>query len=348
MAVVSSGQVSLNDLHVEAGGTSGTECSFNDSDIRGLIAKGSGAQMAMNEWYGAAAETVLTSVAQVNGEDQRQEILASDFISSGETLRIPSNIWVWSDSTSTAALTIDISCTIINEGKIIGRGGNGGGTGGAGGPAIKINSGVTGVTIENASGAYIAGGGGGGGCECGGGGGAGGGDGANGRDGFGGRGLGGSLNAVGGTAASYNYIAGYGNGGGGGGAGAGGGDSWASTQSAGWAGIWSGGGGGRKLGSGATGGSGGTTRFHTGNYGSGMAYKGGDGGANGNAGQNGPYRGANGYFLNGQIYSGSGGGGWGAAGGTNNGRAGGAGGKAVDDSGVTYTLTNNGTVYGGT
>ena len=29
-----SGTISLNDMHVEAGGTSGTTCSFDDRDIR--------------------------------------------------------------------------------------------------------------------------------------------------------------------------------------------------------------------------------------------------------------------------------------------------------------------------
>ena len=55
MPVPSSGAISLNDFHVEAGGTSGTQCSINDADIRGLIGKGSGSQMAFNEWYGASA-----------------------------------------------------------------------------------------------------------------------------------------------------------------------------------------------------------------------------------------------------------------------------------------------------
>ena len=57
MAVPSSGAISLNDFHVEAGGTSGTQASLNDSDIRGLISKSSGAQMAFNEWYGASSFT---------------------------------------------------------------------------------------------------------------------------------------------------------------------------------------------------------------------------------------------------------------------------------------------------
>tara|TARA_Y100000593_G_scaffold12471_4_gene22925 strand:+ start:8215 stop:9525 length:1311 start_codon:yes stop_codon:yes gene_type:complete len=36
MTITSSGQVSLNDLHVEVGGTSGTQVSMNDADIRSL------------------------------------------------------------------------------------------------------------------------------------------------------------------------------------------------------------------------------------------------------------------------------------------------------------------------
>tara|TARA_S200002703_G_scaffold44458_1_gene38882 strand:- start:6146 stop:6685 length:540 start_codon:yes stop_codon:yes gene_type:complete len=54
MAVPSSGAISLNDFHTEAGGSSGSQCSLNDSDIRGLIGKGSGATMSFNEWYGAS------------------------------------------------------------------------------------------------------------------------------------------------------------------------------------------------------------------------------------------------------------------------------------------------------
>ena len=34
MALQNSGAISLNDIHVEMGGTSGTQCSLNDSDIR--------------------------------------------------------------------------------------------------------------------------------------------------------------------------------------------------------------------------------------------------------------------------------------------------------------------------
>jgi hypothetical protein len=59
MALQSSGVISLNDLHVEAGGSSvsGTACTINDADIRALIGKGSGVSMNIAEWYGASSYT---------------------------------------------------------------------------------------------------------------------------------------------------------------------------------------------------------------------------------------------------------------------------------------------------
>lgn len=66
MALQSSGQISLNDIHIEAGGSSGSLAGINDSDIRGLISKGSGAQMSFSEWYGAS-NTISITVLLVAG-----------------------------------------------------------------------------------------------------------------------------------------------------------------------------------------------------------------------------------------------------------------------------------------
>ena len=126
MALQTSGPISLNDIHVEAGGSSGTSASINDTDIRGLtpasgktINDSSGTQIDFFNFYGATAETSLpTGGSTINGQVQLKQISASTYISSGGTLRVPSNMWVWTDSTSTAALTIDIPCTVINDGKI--------------------------------------------------------------------------------------------------------------------------------------------------------------------------------------------------------------------------------------
>lgn len=176
MALQTSGQIAMSDIMTELGISGQT--AMNDADVRALIDKTSGAQMSMSEWYGASSEYVLTGNAQ--------EITASTYISSGGTLRFTGG-YIWSDNTSNAGITLDIPCTFINEGKVMGKGGRGGDSyqsGFNGGPAIRVTS--TGVTIVNNSGAYIAGGGGGGAGSAGaswrsgGGGGAGGGRGGNG------------------------------------------------------------------------------------------------------------------------------------------------------------------------
>lgn len=58
--------ISLNQIHVEAGGSSGTTASINDSDIRGLISKASGALMSFSDWWGASANTFTTSFSQTS------------------------------------------------------------------------------------------------------------------------------------------------------------------------------------------------------------------------------------------------------------------------------------------
>ena len=65
MALQSSGAISLNDIHIEAGGSSGTQAGINDSDIRGLIGKSSGAQMSFSEWYGASSSPQTVGFAKV-------------------------------------------------------------------------------------------------------------------------------------------------------------------------------------------------------------------------------------------------------------------------------------------
>ena len=53
-----SGSISLNQIHVEAGGTSGSQCSFDDQRIRNLTGfkKNSGVQKSFSECYGAFAD----------------------------------------------------------------------------------------------------------------------------------------------------------------------------------------------------------------------------------------------------------------------------------------------------
>lgn len=67
MALQGSGQISLDDIHVEAGGTTGTNATINDADIRGLIDKADGATMGFDEWYGASNVISMTHVKSGNG-----------------------------------------------------------------------------------------------------------------------------------------------------------------------------------------------------------------------------------------------------------------------------------------
>lgn len=52
MPLPSSGQITINQIHVEAGGGSASEVTINDTDVRAMIGKGSTAQNAFNEYYG--------------------------------------------------------------------------------------------------------------------------------------------------------------------------------------------------------------------------------------------------------------------------------------------------------
>jgi hypothetical protein len=60
MALPASGTITLNQIHVEAGGSSGTPCTLNESDIRGLIGASINSSMEFSDWYGAVNEFVLT------------------------------------------------------------------------------------------------------------------------------------------------------------------------------------------------------------------------------------------------------------------------------------------------
>ena len=61
MPLPSSGAISLNQIHIEAGGSSGTICALNDADIRDMIGKNTLSQNAFNEYYGVSASTPSVS-----------------------------------------------------------------------------------------------------------------------------------------------------------------------------------------------------------------------------------------------------------------------------------------------
>jgi len=359
MALQSSGQISLNDLHVEAGGVSGTECSLNDTDIRSIISVGDQSQdHKISLYYGASSEQSFTISSNQTGLDLATYLTNEGWNGSATAIvTINSGVWIISNSVSTAAITISNAfnnkLTLINNGIIMGRGGNGGyrGSPAAQSGGAGVSNSATGVVFTNNSGAYLAGGGGGGAASANdssgndmgsGGGGAGGGMGGPYPSSYPNGPSGGGINGYGATGSRSNPNGGYGGG-------AGGGGGAADTNDGG-----DGGGGGRRVDSvsNAIGG----TNVGRYNYGTRGAF----GGLGGTAPSTYDIPGGNGGGLNsaGSNYSqqgaakstdasGAGGGGYGAAGGNGRLQTGGSGGAAW--AGTDWaSVTNNGTIWGST
>ena len=73
MALATSGALTLDQIHVEAGGTTGTTCSLNDSDIRGLTAASGktinstlGTTIDFDDFYGASSVSTPASFGKTN------------------------------------------------------------------------------------------------------------------------------------------------------------------------------------------------------------------------------------------------------------------------------------------
>lgn len=318
MALQSSGLIKLTQIQTELGGANPISLSeyylgglYTQANNTGVPASGS---ISLSNLYDSQSGFAFTISS--NTQEANLNTLATAAGWNGTDIliaNVASGVYLWSNNTANPGLLINVAnCIVINNGYIIGRGGNGAsyaGSGQAGGPAINVTS--AGTTIQNNSGAYIAGGGGGGGSakdgtdsdRAAGGGGAGGGVGGTGYSGSGSTpGAIGQL-AANGTSYNYSTFVGYaGTGGSHGGAGGG---------------IGSGEGSG---GPGSSSISGGRQPWGTTNSGGGSgSIRGGQGGFWGQAGTTG-----SGYSLT----------------------AAGVGGAAI--SGTSPTLTDNGTIYGAT
>jgi len=73
-----SGEISLDEIHVEAGGTTSTEGSINDTDIRGLIEKSASVAMSFSEWYGASAQSIVANLGLSSGATYSDQQLGGD------------------------------------------------------------------------------------------------------------------------------------------------------------------------------------------------------------------------------------------------------------------------------
>jgi len=331
VALQTSGQISLKNIADEFGDTAPHSMSEFYGAASGVPTSGA---ISIGNFYGKSSGFTFTKTISSNTQNYN---LRNDMIAAGwdgvlpatVAITINSGVYVWASSTGTAAFTTGTmssgtTISIVNNGYIMGKGGNGGAGGGAttfsaypgsaGGPAINLN-----YPVSFTNNSYIGGGGGGGGgsgaysnygVACGGGGGAGGGTGG---------------------AADYMANNSYYPGGAGGGPGVKG----SNGQS------YTGGGGGRIMPGVATtaysqGGQAGGNGARYFNIGNGSYGRGGGGGSAGGGAVN-----------DGNIPRNSGGGGgWGASGGAGLPGGAGAGGKAVNLNGNTVTWVATGTRYG--
>jgi hypothetical protein len=200
MALNASGPISLagstagQSIAVELGLGATSQISLNDAAVRTLAGVPSGAIVMPTNFYGKANEFAFTISSNTTNANLATLATTAGWNGTSKVIAtVGSGIYVYSTSTGTPGLTVPNSfpngVEIVNNGFILGMGGNSGGAnrsnsvGLPGGNALNI---LRNVTITNNS--YIAGGGGGGGSSyrdidsdessAGGGGGAGGGIGA--------------------------------------------------------------------------------------------------------------------------------------------------------------------------
>jgi hypothetical protein len=179
MALNSSGPISLGgtatgaSIAVELGGSGTSQISLNDANVRTLAGVPAGAITIPTDFYGKSNTFFATISSDQTNLNLRTWALANGWDgNSNIQITINGGVNIYSTSTGTPALTVNGSwpngVAVVNNGKVIGRGGNGGnggtfpstpgGTGGNGGTALSVASALT--MTNNGD---LAGGGGGGG-----------------------------------------------------------------------------------------------------------------------------------------------------------------------------------------
>jgi hypothetical protein len=161
------GTISLSQVNVELLKSATATISLNDADVRALAAVPSGL-IDLQDLQGKSAVFAYTITTNQTDLNLRTLALANGWngtyaaqITIGSGVSINGSV----AANSTPALTIDGSwpngVTLINNGSILGRGGNGGGAGSAGTAGGRALTASVAVSINNVG--TIAGGGGGGG-----------------------------------------------------------------------------------------------------------------------------------------------------------------------------------------
>ena len=180
MALPASGAISLNQVNVELGNAGTASIDMNSAAVRGLFGVASGA-IAMSDGYGKSSQFAFSITStQTNANLRTLAVNAGWDQSTAVVATINSGVVMTSNTVGTPGLTINGAwpggIELVNNGTIVGRGGNGGagGIGGSGNassnnaqPGSAGSAGGLALTISVAASirnnGTIAGGGGGGG-----------------------------------------------------------------------------------------------------------------------------------------------------------------------------------------
>jgi len=178
MTLPASGPISFNNINVELGVSGTTQASLGQASYRALAGVASGA-ISMSNFYGKANQFAFTiSSNQTDGNLRTLAIAAGWNQASKVVATVNAGVYLSSSSTGSPGFTINGSfpggLELVNNGFIVGRGGNGGAggsvvsttptnatAGSAGGLALSVASAVT-ITNNGTIGGGGGGGGGGG------------------------------------------------------------------------------------------------------------------------------------------------------------------------------------------
>lgn len=165
MTMNSSGPISLagttagQSIEIENGGNGTTTISLNDTAVRTLAGVPSGAITMPTNFYGKSNTVTISYTFTTSTVNASLAMSAISGYSSGKsiiTVTVNSGIYLWANSTANYGLNLTggvsgDTLTLVNNGYIMGQGGN------PGGPALNIGTGIN-ITINNVG--YIGGGGG--------------------------------------------------------------------------------------------------------------------------------------------------------------------------------------------
>ncbi len=182
MALPASGALAISQISVELGRASTATTNLNEAAVRSLAGVASGS-ISISNFYGKSSGFALTIASNTNNYNLRSAALTAGWPGSTDTaITVTLNPGVYVGSGSTGSYAFDVgspwpagsTVTLVNQGTVVGRGGNGGrsgstGTsqydgGGVGSPGDAAGGGlVTTRSITITNNGKIAGGGGGGG-----------------------------------------------------------------------------------------------------------------------------------------------------------------------------------------